>query len=127
MNPVQLAWRVLRVDRRTQVSTALTALGVAVATGLVLLLTSLPFATQARAERTLWQHPTGFADPGTGVLSYASSEDQVDGQVITRVDVAPLVDEADIVLPPGIDRLPAPGEMLQSPELAALSAAKPPA
>ncbi|GAB1515846.1 FtsX-like permease family protein [Actinophytocola sp. KF-1] len=125
MNPVQLAWRVLRVDRRTQVSTVLTALGVAVATGLVLLLTSLPFATQARAERTLWQHPTGFADTGRGVLAYSSSEDQVDGQVITRVDVAPLVDEADIALPPGIDRLPAPGEMLQSPELAALAAAKP--
>ena len=127
MNPVQLALRVLRVDRRTQVSTVLTALGVAVATGLVLLLTSLPYATQARAERTLWQHPTGFADQGKGVISYASSEDQVDGQVITRVDVAPLVDEADIVLPPGIDRLPAPGEMLQSPELAALAAAKSPA
>ena len=124
MNPVQLALRVLRVDRRTQVSTVLTALGVAVATGLVLLLTSLPYATQARAERTLWQHPNDFSDSG-GQISYASSDDQVDGQVITRVDVAPLVDPADIELPPGIDRLPAPGEMLQSPELAALAASKP--
>jgi hypothetical protein len=122
MNPVQLAWRVLRVDRRTQVSTVLTALGVAVATGLVLLLTSLPFATQARAERTLWQHPTGFTESG-GTVSYSSSEDQIDGQVITRVDVAPLTE--NVALPPGIDRLPAPGEMLQSPELAALTASKP--
>lgn len=126
MNPLQLALRVLRVDRRTQVSTVLTALGVAVATGLVLLLTSLPYATQARAERTLWQHPTGFTESG-GQVSFASSEDQVDGQVITRVDVAALVDPADVTLPAGIDRLPAPGEMLQSPELAQLTATKPPA
>lgn len=124
MNPIQLALRVLRVDRRTQVSTVLTALGVAVATGLVLLLTSLPYATQARAERTLWQQPTEFTESG-GQISYASSDDRVDGQVITRVDVAPLVDPAEIELPPGIDRLPAPGEMLQSPELAALAASKP--
>lgn len=122
MNPVQLAWRVLRVDRRTQVSTVLTALGVAVATGLVLLLTSLPFATQARAERTLWQHPTGFTESG-GTVMYSSSEDQIDGQVITRVDVAPLT--GDVALPPGIEKLPAPGEMLQSPELAALVASRP--
>ena len=51
MNSFQLAFRVLRVDRGTQVSTTLTALGVAVATGLVLLLVSLPFATQARPGR----------------------------------------------------------------------------
>jgi hypothetical protein len=124
MNPLQLALRVLRVDRRTQVSTVLTALGVAVATGLVLLLTSLPYATQARAERTLWQHPSGYSESG-GQVSFASSDDQVDGQVITRVDVAPLVDPADIELPPGIDRLPAPGEMLQSPELAHLASTLP--
>jgi hypothetical protein len=124
MNPIQLALRVLRVDRRTQVSTVLTALGVAVATGLVLLLTSLPYATQARAERTLWQHPEDFTESG-GQISYASSDDQVDGLVITRVDIAPLVDPAGIELPPGIDRLPAPGEMLQSPELAHLASTKP--
>ena len=57
MNPVQLAWKVLRADRRTQVATLLTAAGVAVATALVLLLTSLPFATETRAERALWQEP----------------------------------------------------------------------
>ncbi len=133
MNAVQLAFRVLRVDRRTQVSTTLTALGVAVATGLVLLLVSLPYATQARAERTLWQEPrptSSFdatqaqADPDA-VFSVATSEDKVDGKMITRVDVAPLVDTARIALPPGIDRLPGPGEMLQSPELAHLASTRP--
>lgn len=124
MNSVQLAWRVLRVDRRTQVSTTLTALGVAVATGLVLLLVSLPFATQARAERTLWQETPYSADKG-GHLSVATSTDEVDGQTITRVDVAPLDDQASAALPAGIDRLPAPGEMVQSPELAQLAANRP--
>jgi len=126
LNPMQLAWRVLRVDRRTQVSTLLTALGVAVATGLVLLLVSLPYATQSRAERTLWQHQSVGAAEGSGAtVSWASSEDEIDGQRITRIDVAPLVDPADVPLPPGIDRLPKPGEMLRSPELAHLASSRP--
>lgn len=127
MSPMRLALRVLRVDRRTQVSTVLTALGVAVATGLVLLLASLPYATKARAERTLWQDPSyGLSQTGNPQILWHSSTDEVDGQKITRVDVAPLVDPGEVDLPPGIDRLPAPGEMLQSPELAHLAGAKPP-
>jgi len=126
MNPMQLALRVLRVDRRTQVSTVLTALGVAVATGLVLLLVSLPFATQSRAERTLWQNPSFWpSEVAHPTVSWAGSEDEIDGQRITRIDVAPLVDRADVPLPPGIDRLPAPGEMLRSPELAHLASGRP--
>jgi hypothetical protein len=123
VNSVQLAWRVLRVDRRTQVSTTLTALGVAVATGLVLLLVSLPFATQARAERTLWQEIRSSTD--TGHVMAATSHDEVDGKRITRVDVAPLDDQAAVSLPAGIDRLPGPGQMLQSPELASLASSRP--
>lgn len=126
MSPLKLALRVLRVDRRTQVSTVLTALGVAVATGLVLLLASLPFATKSRAERTLWQAPSGMSVESGGAVSWAGSADQVNGLVITRVDVAPLRDAADVPLPPGIDRLPGPGEMLQSPELAHLAGSLPP-
>ncbi|MPZ86018.1 MAG: FtsX-like permease family protein, partial [Actinophytocola sp.] len=124
MNPVQLALRVLRADRRTQVSTLLTALGVAVATGLVMLLVSLPFATRARAERALWQEPHAGGD-GPAAVSWSSSEDEVDGRHITRIDVAPLVDPESLHLPPGIDRLPASGEMLVSPELAALADSRP--
>jgi hypothetical protein len=124
VSSVRLALRVLRVDRRTQVSTTLTALGVAVATGLVLLLVGLPFATQVRAERTLWQTP--WAGGGAGdIVRVAVSDDEVDGKTIIRVDVAPLVDPAGIELPPGIDRLPGPGEMLQSPELAKLTESRP--
>ncbi len=128
MNPVQLAFRVLRVDRRTQVSTVLTAMGVAVATGLVMLLVALPFATEARAERAVWQDPSISMYQGgpDGAVSWASSDDVVDGRPITRIDVAPLADPADLQLPAGIDELPGPGEMLQSPELARLSGELPP-
>ncbi|GAB3432767.1 FtsX-like permease family protein [Actinophytocola sediminis] len=122
MNPVGLAIRVLRADRRTQVATLLTAVGVAVATALVLLLTSLPFATEQRAERALWQESVyDRATDSGGTVSWSSSTDEVDGQRITRVDVAPLVDPAEIALPPGIDRLPGPGEQLRSPALAELA------
>ena len=126
MNPVQLALRVLRADRRTRVATLLTAAGVAVATALVLLLASLPFATETRAGRTLWQEPDySLSTGGGGKVSWSASEDEIDGRRITRVDVAPLVDPADIALPPGIGRLPGPGEMLRSPELAALADSRP--
>lgn len=128
MNPVQLAFRVLRVDRRTQVSTVLTAMGVAVATGLVMLLVALPFATEARAERAVWQDPSISMYQGgpDGKVSWASSDDVVGDRPITRIDVAPLADPADLQLPAGIDELPGPGEMLRSPELARLSGELPP-
>ncbi|OLF13395.1 FtsX-like permease family protein [Actinophytocola xanthii] len=128
MNPVQLALRVLRADRRTRVATLLTAVGVAVATALVLLLASLPMAAEARAERALWQQPQYELSTGGGAtISWSSSTDEIDGELITRVDVAPLVDPADVTLPPGIERLPGPGEMLQSPDLATLARERPPA
>ncbi|MCT2584269.1 FtsX-like permease family protein [Actinophytocola gossypii] len=127
MNPVQLAWKVLRADRRTQVATLLTAAGVAVATALVLLLASLPFATESRAERALWQEPRYELSTGVApTIAWSFSVDEIDGRQITRVDIAPLTD-GDIALPPGIDRLPEPGELLRSPELAALADSRPPA
>ncbi|MBB3662809.1 MULTISPECIES: FtsX-like permease family protein [Prauserella salsuginis group] len=118
MNSFQLALRVLRTDGRTRVSAILIAVGVAVATALVLLLVSLPGATESRADRSAWQQ---FGEPSSGgaSLELAASEDITpDGRQIQRVDVAALADPAQIDLPPGIDRLPAPGEALLSPELA---------
>ncbi|MGA6163025.1 FtsX-like permease family protein [Amycolatopsis magusensis] len=119
MNPFQLAMRVLRGDRRTRVSAILTGVGVAVATALVLLLVGLPFGTQARAERSLWQQQL-FSSPDEGVATMAKvvSSDYFEGREIVRVDVAQL-SEVDS-LPPGIDRLPGPGEAVVSPELAQL-------
>lgn len=119
MNSFTLASRVLRVDKRTRVSAILTAVGVAVATALVLLLVALPFATQARSERSSWQLPS--ASQGEPTLQLAQSDDYYDGKQITRVDVAALTDPSSIELPPGVDRLPQPGETLLSPGLAELA------
>ncbi|HVV14022.1 FtsX-like permease family protein [Amycolatopsis sp.] len=114
MNPVQLAFRVLRVDSRTRTSTILTAVGVAVATGLVLLLVSLPYATQARAERSVWQESS--PNRGTTMLR-ASSHDFTGGTEITRLDLASTVDPTTIALPKGLPKFPGPGEVLVSPAL----------
>ncbi|WP_435060964.1 FtsX-like permease family protein [Amycolatopsis thermoflava] len=115
MIPVQLAVKVLRADRRTRTATLLTAVGVAVATGLVLLLLSLPYATQARAERAVWQEQYGNRDDGTPTLSISTSTDFFDGRRIDRVDVAALA--GGVALPAGVPKVPAPGEVLVSPEL----------
>ncbi|SFJ52633.1 FtsX-like permease family protein [Amycolatopsis sacchari] len=115
MNPVRLAFRVLRVDGRTRASTILMAVGVAVATGLVLLLASLPYATKARAERAIWQQPY-YGSQGESML-ITSAEDFSRGTMITRLDVASTSDPSAIALPQGMPKFPAPGEVLVSPAL----------
>lgn len=122
MNGVQLALRVLRVDRRARTSAVLTGVGVAVATALVVLLTSLPSATQSRAERAQWQQPAGTGD--TGPLSLSVTEDFAADQEITRLDVA-TADPSTVDLPPGVPALPGPGELLLSPALAERLAEQP--
>ncbi|MCX2729819.1 ABC transporter permease [Saccharopolyspora sp. NFXS83] len=110
MNPLQLAVRVLRHDSRTRTSAILTAAGVMVATALVLILTALPNAAQARTERSSWQHGhQGVSDAGGVELA---SQDYVQGELITRLDVSGT---------PGggkAPKYPAPGEVLLSPALA---------
>ncbi|GAA2816027.1 FtsX-like permease family protein [Saccharopolyspora taberi] len=116
MNPVQLAVRVLRGDPRTRVSAVLTALGIAVGTALVVLLSTLPNAADARTERSSWQYADRTGAAGTSV----STSDFVRGEQITRVDVAGNPDA------PGAPRFPAPGQVLLSPRLAELSGQLPP-
>ena len=111
----QLAVKVLVADRRTRTATLLTAVGVAVATGLVLLLLSLPYATKGRAERAAWQEHHGSTGDGTPTLMISSSTDFSDGRRIDRVDVAPLT--GGVELPAGVRKFPARGEVLVSPAL----------
>lgn len=131
MNSLQIALRVLKVDRRTRTSAILTAVGVAVATGLVLLLATLPYATKNREERALWQADNYYSHTSEAPASmmYASSHDYFDGKQITRVDVALTGGPAasTIKLPPGIPQLPGPGETLVSPALGRLLQANSPA
>ncbi|SFW54383.1 FtsX-like permease family protein [Amycolatopsis australiensis] len=129
MNSLQIALRVLRIDRRTRTSAILTAVGVAVATGLVLLLATLPFATQHREQRALWQGDQFYSrgSDGPAKLLYSSSKDYFDGRQIIRVDVAltPGTTAAGIGLPPGVPQLPGPGETVVSPALGRLLQGQP--
>ncbi|WP_134718332.1 FtsX-like permease family protein [Saccharomonospora xinjiangensis] len=123
MTMLRIALRVLRVDRRTRTSAILTGVGVAVATALMLILVSLPGAAQARVDRAAWQE---LYIGGVGVtedtpMLLAASEDFYEGHKITRVDVAATGDPSAIDLPAGIERFPAPGEVLMSPALRELS------
>lgn len=124
MNSLQIALRVLKVDRRTRTSAILTAVGVAVATGLVLLLATLPFATQHREQRALWQGENFYSRGADGPVKmlYSGSKDYFDGQEIIRVDVAvaPGATAAGIALPAGVPQLPGPGETVVSPALGRL-------
>lgn len=128
MNPFRLAFRVLRGDRRTRISTLLTAVGVAIATALVLLLAALPAATKARAARAQWQQPHHTASSAAvATMLVATNTDFTGGRQITVVDGAPTKQGTTIRLPPGVPVLPGPGEMVVSPAFFELLHALPPA
>ncbi len=131
MNSFQLAMRVLRIDRRTRTSAILTAVGVAVATSLVLLLACLPGATQARSQRAIWQDIYSYnspeSNPRPAPLLMSATKDYSGDKEIVRVDVAQTGTSPMLSLPPGIPRLPAPGESIVSPALGKLIQSAPPA
>ncbi|MER6870765.1 FtsX-like permease family protein [Amycolatopsis sp. NPDC000673] len=125
MNPFQRGVGVLRGDRRTRTSAILTAVGVAVATGLVLLLATLPYATQAREQRALWQSSGRYDSGQQNALLVNSSKDYFDGKQVARVDIAVTGPVDSLRLPPGIPQLPGPGETIVSPALGKLLNATP--
>jgi len=100
----------------------------AVAVGIALLLGVLAefHAFQANASQPCWSCTQGAsvpsALPARGEL-WNDSVDFYQGHTITRLDVAALGSGAPV--PPGIARLPAPGEYYASPALAALLRAVP--
>lgn len=124
MNSFRLAVRVLRVDPRTRLSAVLMGTGVAVATALVLLLVSLPYATESRGARSAWQEPSYRSGEGgkagTATIALAASDDFTRGEEISRVDVAAVADPDSIRLPEGVPTFPGPGETLVSPALGRL-------
>lgn len=117
MNPLRFAFRVLAADRRTRVSTILTGVGVAVATALVLLLSSLPSAGDARTARSYWQMPPPGSEAAKTMLVHPST-DYFEGSAIKVVTIATTGDSSRIALPPGVPKLPRPGEVLVSQALA---------
>ena len=111
----------LRSGREALVRLLITAAAVAVGVALLLGVLAEFHAFQANAKQACWSCTTGAPVPSPlpshGEL-WNDSVDFYQGQTITRLDVAPL--GADAPVPPGITRLPTPGEYYASPALAAL-------
>lgn len=112
---------------------AFTAAGVGVGLALMLLALSFPSAVDGRGERTGW-HDAAYAwDPDSpGALPRVESADAAlflavsdyyDGTPMLRAYVAAL--GADAPVPPGLDRLPGPGEVAASPAMRELLASTP--
>jgi len=98
---------------------ALMTAGVAVGVVLLLLsLTAMP-ALQGRIDRLAW-HRTNVDSPATAPdrALWLPVTDWYDGRQVVRVQVAAL--GARPPVPPGMERLPGPGEVFVSPELATL-------
>lgn len=117
---MRLAWRGARAR------TLLTATGIALASAVLLFAAALPHAADRQAERNLareWSMSTG---PGAALPPAPSPHTVVVQaqwtQWFTRSlsGVAIRADGDDPVLPPGVSRLPQPGEIIASPALARL-------
>jgi FtsX-like permease family len=111
----------LRSGREAFVRLALTTVAVAVGVALLLGVLAEFHAFQANSNRSCWECTQGSSLPAQlpshGDL-WNNSVDFYQGQTIQRLDVAPLGPSAPV--PPGISRLPGPGQYYASPALAAL-------
>ncbi|MEU0481394.1 ABC transporter permease [Streptosporangium sp. NPDC006013] len=117
-NLLELSWRLLRGGgRQSMLGTGLTAAAVAISSALLMFALAANVAFAARADREAWRNPVEAK--GTPVAIEATAKDYVRDLSITVVDVAPLRD-APGVRPPGMSRMPRPGEVWVSPGLAEL-------
>jgi len=113
----------LALNSGREAQTRLIVTTLAVAAGVALLLGVLAefHAFQANSNRTCWECTQGSTLPGTLPSrgeAWNYSVDYYQGQTIERLDVAALGPGAPV--PPGISRLPGPGQYLSSPALAQL-------
>jgi len=111
----------LHSGREAFVRLLVTAAAVAVGVALLLGVLAEFHAFQANASQPCWSCTQGASVPSALPAHGELWNDSVDfyqGQTITRLDVAALGSRAPV--PPGIARLPAPGEYYASPALAAL-------
>ncbi len=116
LRDLSLGMQVALASRTTRLRTALTAAGVALGVIVLLLAASVPHAYSARLARERAAAPV-FTPHGR-LLFYTGST-QFDGVTIAENGVQPTGTPADgpVPLPPGVRRLPGPGEMLVSPEV----------
>ena len=116
---IALSLRLLRLGGpKAWTAAGLVGAGVAVASGLLAVALGALHGLDEREARTGWRTPVA-AVAGEPVLAQLRTRiDQVAGRSITQVDlVAP---DPSAAPPPGLPRMPAPGEVWVSPALAAL-------
>ncbi|WP_233508153.1 FtsX-like permease family protein [Spongiactinospora gelatinilytica] len=119
MNTLRLSWRLLRGGgARGLVGAGLTLAAVAVSTALLLFAVGMNVAFEARADREAWRNPV--AAQGTAAVAVQSARPEYVGErIISLVEIAAL--RPGVAPPPGLARVPAPGEVWMSPALAALA------
>lgn len=118
-----MTWRLgLRLargaDRAGSVRLALLSAGIAIAVFTVLCSLALPRALGAQTERAAARFPVSAAPEQPGTFLYRIADDQLAGRIASSVTLAATSSTAPV--PPGVPRLPAPGEVFLSPALAAL-------
>lgn len=109
--------------RESWARTVLTAVGVGLGVALLLFAAAVPHMASANDDRTRARSYTysGDVKPGPTTLRLGWGSTTFRGTDITGVLLAPDGDKPPV--PPGIDRIPAPGEMVVSPALKKLLAA----
>jgi cell division protein FtsX len=127
---IRLGMRLALADgRRSFVAFGLTALAVAIGTGVMLFAVSFIPALEERDSRAAWRTPVRIEDASQAKLHMAVFQDQYSGQTLVRVFLAPSTADApftaDAPVPPGLAKLPARGEAYVSPALADLLARTP--
>jgi hypothetical protein len=113
----------LRSGREALIRLILTTVAVGVGAALLFCVLADYHAFQASNNRQCWECTQGAPSSGKltatpGAELWISGADYFDGQTIERLDVAALGPHAP--LPPGVSRLPGPGQYYASPALAAL-------
>ncbi|OMI39891.1 integral membrane protein [Streptomyces sparsogenes DSM 40356] len=111
--------------RESWARTLLTAVGVGLGVGLLLFATSVPHLVSARQDRNnARSYGSSYSNdlkPGPHTLRLGWGHTTFHGTDISGLLLAPEGDKPPV--PPGLDRIPAPGEMVVSPALKELLAA----
>lgn len=121
MRELLLGARLTLAGGRTGMTrTLITALGVGLGVVALLIAAALPTISSERDARKDAREPLAAAAPGPGTVLFASVQTEFDG---TRIGGRLLQAEgARPELPPGLSRMPGPGELFASPALAELLA-----
>ncbi|QYN35375.1 hypothetical protein K1T35_44895 [Pseudonocardia sp. DSM 110487] len=122
---IVLSIRLLRLGgRRAVASAALVGIGITMGTALLAVALGAVHGWDAREDRAGWRTGDIVAGTGAPVALLRTDLDAAAGRVVHRVDVAAVAPGAvprEGGVPPGLPRIPAPGEVWFSPALAALA------